>query len=124
MNKRKAHATVRDVAKAAGVAVGSVSRALNQHPDVSEDIRERIFAAAKSLNYARLRRRRRPVAAPLRNGSTHAGPRLGLICFGMEDALVHLPVMGAAMHGIESAVAAEGGTLMFACIPKGDRVPA
>ena len=124
MNKRKVHATVRDVAKAAGVAVGSVSRALNQHPDVSVEIRERILAAAKSLKYARLRRRKAPAAAPIRNGSAHVAPRLGLICFGMEDALVHLPVMGAAMHGIESAVAAEGGTLMFASIPKGDRVPA
>lgn len=49
--------------------------------------------------------------------------RLGLICFGMEDTLVQLPVVSTALHGIEKAVAEEGGSLMFANIPRGDRVP-
>lgn len=114
--------TVHDVAKAAGVAVGSVSRALNDHPDVSPDIRDRIIAAARSLNYSRLRRKR---AQPIASGPGFAtGVRLGLICFGMEDALVQLPVVSAALHGIEAAVSAEGGSLMLANIPRGDRVPA
>ena len=125
MTKSKKQATVHDVAKAAGVAVGSVSRALNQHADVSPDIRERILAAAKFLNYTRLRKRRARGGAagdPTRRASAPAS--IGLICFGMDDALVELPVVSAAMHGIESAIGEEGGTLMFASIPKGDRVPA
>jgi DNA-binding LacI/PurR family transcriptional regulator len=113
---------VRDVANAAGVAVGSVSRALNEHPGVSPVIRERILSAARLLGYTRLRRRpaRATAPGPMRPG----GVTLGLICFGMEDALVQLPVMSSAMHGIESAVAAERGMLMFSNIPRGDTVPA
>jgi LacI family transcriptional regulator len=130
MTKSKRQATVHDVAKAAGVAVGSVSRALNQHADVSPDIRDRILAAAKFLNYTRLRKRRVGRGAPGGGAGGDRGGRgsvpasIGLICFGMEDALVELPVVSAAMHGIESAIGEEGGTLMFASIPKGDRVPA
>ncbi|MES2692720.1 MAG: LacI family DNA-binding transcriptional regulator [Verrucomicrobiota bacterium] len=122
MTKPKKSATVHDVAKAAGVAVGSVSRALNNHADVTPDIRERILAAAKFLNYTRLRKRRVGGAAAARRAAMPGN--IGLICFGMEDALVELPVVSAAMHGIESAIGEEGGTLMFASIPKGDRVPA
>ncbi|MEN9631622.1 MAG: hypothetical protein RL077_26 [Verrucomicrobiota bacterium] len=116
----RTRATVHDVAKVAGVAVGSVSRALNQHPDVTAAMRERILAAVKSLNYQRLRKR------SARRGVMRGGSRavtIGLVCFGMEDALVDLPVVSAALHGIETAISAEGGTLMFASIPRGDRVP-
>jgi DNA-binding LacI/PurR family transcriptional regulator len=42
----------------------------------------------------------------------------------MEETLVQLPVVSAAMHGIEVAVAEEGGSLMFANIPRGERLPA
>jgi DNA-binding LacI/PurR family transcriptional regulator len=123
MPKNKKRATIHDVAKAAGVAVGSASRALNQHATVSAEIRERVQAAAKFLDYNRLRRARaRPRAATGATAATAAS--IGLVCFGMEDALVELPVVSAALHGIESAVGEEGGTLMFASIPKGDRVPA
>ena len=120
--KEKAPATIYDVAKAARVAVGSVSRVLNKHPDVSPEMRDRILAAAKLLNYTRLRRR--SASAAVMRASRGSGVSLGMICFGMQDTLVQLPVVSAAVHGIESAVAAEGGTLMFANIPEGDRVPA
>jgi DNA-binding LacI/PurR family transcriptional regulator len=123
MPKDKKPATIHDVAKAAGVAVGSASRALNQHATVSPEIRERVQAAAKALDYSRLRRPRARLRGPA-GGDNASAASIGLICFGMEDALVALPVVSAAMHGIESAVGEEGGTLMFASIPKGDRVPA
>jgi LacI family transcriptional regulator len=122
MTKSKTRATVHDVARAAGVAVGSVSRALNNLPDVTPDIRERILAAAKSLDYTRLRKRSVRVTAAMR--LVTGAPNVGLICFGMDDTLVELPVVSAAMHGIESAISEQGGSLMFASIPKGDRVPA
>lgn len=43
--------TIYDIAKKAKVGVGTVSRALNNHPSVSPDTRERIFKAAKKYNY-------------------------------------------------------------------------
>jgi LacI family transcriptional regulator len=44
-------ATIRDVAKAAGVSVTTVSRALNGYPDVAEDTRQRVVKVATQLHY-------------------------------------------------------------------------
>lgn len=43
--------TIRDVARSAGVAVGTVSRVLNNHPSVSRDVRERVVEAIRVLGY-------------------------------------------------------------------------
>ncbi len=43
--------TIKDVAKAAGVSVASVSRALNGHDNVTRDTHERIMQAARQLHY-------------------------------------------------------------------------
>lgn len=44
-------ATIKDVAKAAGVSVGTVSRAFNGYTDINEDTRNRILLIAEALNY-------------------------------------------------------------------------
>lgn len=44
-------ATIRDVAKRAGVGVGTASRVINGSPQVSETTRERVQAAITSLNF-------------------------------------------------------------------------
>lgn len=44
-------ATIKDVAKKAGVSIGVVSRAFNNYPDISEETKKRIFEVAKELNY-------------------------------------------------------------------------
>lgn len=44
--------TIRDVAKYAGVGVGTVSRVINQHDAVSADTRRRVLAAIDALNYS------------------------------------------------------------------------
>ena len=43
--------TIRDVAKKAGVGVGTVSRVLNNHPSVRESTREKVEEAIKALDY-------------------------------------------------------------------------
>jgi LacI family transcriptional regulator len=44
-------ATIKDVARAAGVSVASVSRALNGHDSVTDETRARILKAANDLRY-------------------------------------------------------------------------
>ena len=43
--------TIREVANRAGVAVGTVSRVVNNRPDVNPKLRERVQRALKELNY-------------------------------------------------------------------------
>lgn len=43
--------TIKDIAKACGVSVSTVSRVLNDHPDVSRDVRERVRSTVERLGY-------------------------------------------------------------------------
>lgn len=43
--------TIKDVASHSGVSVSTVSRVLNNHPDVSQAVRTRVMAAVQALNY-------------------------------------------------------------------------
>ena len=42
---------IRDIAKISGVGVSTVSRVLNNHPDVKESTREKVLAVIKECNY-------------------------------------------------------------------------
>ena len=44
-------ATLKDVAKAAGLSVGTVSRVLNNRGYISEETRQSVYAAMEQLNY-------------------------------------------------------------------------
>lgn len=116
--KSKSRSTIADVARRAGVAIGTVSRVFNSHPDVNEEIRIRVNEAVSELGYVRLRNRKRP-----RDNNDRKVGNIGLVFFGMEDALVQLPVVSSAVHGIENALSAHGFNLMLASIPNGDRTP-
>ncbi len=43
--------TVRDIAKQTGVSIATVSRVLNNHPSVSDELRSRVMEAANSRRY-------------------------------------------------------------------------
>src|SRR5215211_4226851 len=64
--------TLRDVAAAAGVSIGSASNAFNRPEVLSEDTRERVLAEARRLGYAGPD----PAARRLRTGRAGA---LGLL---------------------------------------------
>ena len=49
-------ATMADIAKKVGVSKGTVSKALNGAPDVSETLRKTILETAVELGYSRARR--------------------------------------------------------------------
>lgn len=116
---KKPKVTITDVAKAANVALGTVSRVLNNHADVNAAIRARVLETARTLNYTRIRQRK--VSRDRTNGAVVGN--IAMIFFGMEDTLAQLPVVGAALQGIEGSLSGRGRSLMIASIPKGDRVP-
>lgn len=45
-------ASIKDVAKAAGVSIATVSRAFNNYDDINEKTKKKIFAVAQKLNYS------------------------------------------------------------------------
>lgn len=44
-------ATIKDVAKLAGVSFKTVSRVINREPSVGQDLQDKVWAAVKTLNY-------------------------------------------------------------------------
>src|SRR5262245_52464812 len=121
MNK-KTKITITDVAKSAGVAVGTVSRVFNNHVDVNPEIADKVCLTARKLGYRRIRQRRTHREASSRPPLQSAGD-IGVVFFGMQDTLVQLPVVSSAVQGIESALSAKGRSLLLANIPNGDRTP-
>lgn len=115
--------TIVEVAAAANVAIGTVSRVLNTPDEVGAEIRERVLAAITRMNYTPLRRRRKS-GLPADGSSPRWRGSFGLLMTGMDDTLSHLPVVSEALHGVELAMAAEGMNLLLANVPDADRVPA
>ena len=83
--------TIKEVARRAGVALSSVSRVLNDHPDVSESMRARVLKAISELGYEP-----NLLAASLRRGSSRTigfivpdlrNPLFGSIVTAAQDEL-------------------------------------
>ncbi|MDU0969012.1 MAG: LacI family DNA-binding transcriptional regulator [Actinomycetaceae bacterium] len=94
-------ATIKDVAKAAGVSIATVSRALNGSGPLADETRERVFAAADQLGYRRDAR-----AAGMRTGRTDT---VGLILGDITN-----PYFSRLAAYIEEAVERWGKTLQIA----------
>lgn len=71
----KKNVTIRDVAREAGVSAQTVSRVLNEHPDVSIETRKRVLQIINSLGYAP-----NYVARSLIQGRTHT---IGVVGYGL-----------------------------------------
>jgi LacI family transcriptional regulator len=52
MGKGKRHVSLKDLAKEIGVSISTVSRALNNHPDISPEVTQKIKKLAKEMNYS------------------------------------------------------------------------
>jgi DNA-binding LacI/PurR family transcriptional regulator len=94
-------ATITDIARLAGVAPSTVSRALQDHPRISMERREAIKALAAELGY-----RPSEVARSLVTGRTHT---LGVVVTDVTD-----PFVAEVMRGAEAASREAGYTLLFA----------
>lgn len=93
-------ATMRDVAKKAGVSLSSVSRVLNGHPYITEEMRERVLAAIEALNY-----RPNRVAQRLRAAQSHL---VGVIFSDIKN-----PFYTLALNGIEQVLSEQGLSVLI-----------
>jgi LacI family transcriptional regulator len=93
--------SVRDVAEAAGVTIGSVSRVLNGGRYVSDELRAKVLAAAQALQY-----QPHAGARSLRLGRTQT---IGCMVSEIEN-----PLYAAFVAAVEAALGAHGYTLLLA----------
>ena len=84
--------TIYDVAKQAGVGIGTVSRVLNDSPHVRDETRQRVLAAIEALDY-----RPSPIAQRLSLRKT--------LTIGVVVVFLTRPSVVERLRGIESVVA-------------------
>jgi LacI family transcriptional regulator len=91
---------MREVAELADVAISSVSRVLSDHPDVSADMRERVLAAVRELEYE-------PdfLAQSLRRGAT--------LSVGYVVGDIGNPLIANITSGAESVLRAAGYSMLL-----------
>lgn len=97
--------TINDVARAVGLAKGTVSRALNGYPDIAESTRLRVTRAADRMGYRPLAQ-----AQAIRTGRVRA---LGLV-LNTGNADLHRPFLTDFLDGISRAASDETWTLTVA----------
>jgi len=96
----KKFVTIRDVAKAAGVSINTVSRALNNKPDINKETKERVLKIARELGYIK-----DATATSLRYGLTKV---IGVI---LEDS--SNPFYSEVLKSIEMAARKRGFNVIF-----------
>jgi LacI family transcriptional regulator len=95
--------TMKEIAERANVSIGTVSRVLNRHSDVDEDLRTRVEAVARKVGYRLSDRTRSAVQTKSRI--------IGLIvCNDFELSPAH----SLLLLGVEEHCAAAGYHLLFA----------
>lgn len=91
--------TIKDVAREASVSVATVSRALNGHRNVADDVRRRVVAAAQRLQYT-----------PHHAARSLSSRRTNTIGVVLPD--LHGEYFSELMRGIDQAVRDEGKQLL------------
>jgi LacI family transcriptional regulator len=89
--KQPGRATIRDVARQAGVSVATVSRVLNGRPDVSAETRDAVLRVVREQGFS-----------TNRNARALSHGRTGLV--GMTLPFVHLEYFGRMLSGASEAL--------------------
>jgi LacI family transcriptional regulator len=104
--------TIRDVARAAGVGVGTISRVLNSSPQVSGEMRARALQAIKRLGF-------RPNALARRV----LRQRSEMVCFLLSNRDFLHPFHARILQGVESYASAVKQHVLFAALHYSSRMP-
>ncbi|MBE7005492.1 MAG: LacI family transcriptional regulator [Ruminococcaceae bacterium] len=92
--------TIKDIARLSGVSVSTVSRVLNDRPDVSEESRGRVRAVIEAENY-------------IPNNTARDLVRINSESIGLVVRGVQNPFFTDIIHAIESALDAAGYTMVM-----------
>ncbi len=113
-----------DIAREAGVSQASVSRVVNNSPDVSEEVAATVRAAMERLGYNPQPRRARNAMS---NGGdeeeTQLGGLIALLHFD-DHHMGHADVLAAALRGIETSLADQEMGLVVVRANDPQRLPA
>jgi LacI family transcriptional regulator len=90
-NRRRGRATIRDVAREAGVSVATVSRVLNGRPDVRAETRDAVLRAVRSHNFS-----------TNRSARALSGGKTGLV--GVTVPVVHAEYFGWILSAASEAL--------------------
>ena len=102
--------TIKDVAKNAGTSYQTVSRVINNKPDVAADTRQRVLAVIEELNY-------RPSMA----ATSRANPKTQIMAMAISPYNEYLlyegdPHLLRIIHGIDQAIEARNYSLLLSTI--------
>ena len=92
--------TITDIARELNTTAATVSRALSNHPGISDERKKSVHQAASKLNYKRNR-----IASSLRSGKSHL---IGVIIPSAE-----INFFGSVVHGIESIANIHGYNVLL-----------
>ena len=92
--------TISDIARELNTTAATVSRALNNHPKISDETKRQVREVAERLNYKRNR-----IATSLRSGKSHV---IGVIIPSAE-----INFFGSVVHGIESMANLHGYNVLI-----------
>ncbi len=96
--------TIRDIAKATGLSLGTISRALKNQSGLTEATRVRVFAVARELGYD---------LSKLKVGRVR---RIAFLLHRQHNTLSSSPFFSPVLHGAEAACRREGVALSFIAI--------
>ncbi|OJV04078.1 MAG: hypothetical protein BGO12_17370 [Verrucomicrobia bacterium 61-8] len=105
-NQPRQSVTIPDVARAAGVSVGTVSRVLNGHPNITRKNLERVQKAIADLQYEKCRSAEMLVSR--RNGSRVQTGNIGMVYTEMAGDWSNHPLVAAYSMGVERACREKG----------------
>jgi LacI family transcriptional regulator len=100
MNERIVKSTIHDIARELNVTASTVSRALNNHPSISNSTKQAVERTAKKLNYQPNR-----IASSLRLGKSNI---IGVIIPSTE-----INFFGSVIHGIEKIASENDYTVLI-----------
>lgn len=96
--------TIRDIAKATGLSLGTISRALKNQAGLTEQTRERVFFVARDLGYD---------LTKLKSGRIR---RVAFLLHRQHNTLSSSPFYSPVLHGAETVCRREGIALSFVAV--------